>query len=405
MADFRLRQLIQQKLEQGEPLTPEEQAEDERMAAEASPSALGSLQNKAAPELSPRPAQTLPPIAPRKAAPTPAKAPEVTPSAPASKPADEGYKPRPFKDVHQEVANYRKDMDPEVQSKFDREYSSLENMRQQAIGAYKADRKAADWGRFAEMLSRALLKMAAGYAGLKSGVDLTGAVDAGEKWDWKQDYDNMKEDLRTQLDGIGESRKHVDKKEERSYRAGEEATSAGRKEISSKEDDERTRLMNADKNASDSKKDAKQEKKEQDREDRFYAGKSLEAVQKELDALNSARAGISKKGKLSRDALATDLAGFGIDISQIPEAKGTFWGTKGSDSVDANELNKVLVAHENKLKQRQSELLSGKGSALSASPPNTATNPPPSGEEERVDPKTGKTAIFKNKQFVRWKTP
>lgn len=399
--ESRLRQIIRQKLEEtGEPLTPEEEIEAKKMEEEDTPSRLSSLQDKAAPLLTPRLSQSLPPIAPRKKSMT-EEIVTKNPSGPVSvppttKPAafNKSTAPRPWKDISKEIGDLRAEMPAEQRASFDNEYQDIERMRAQAINSFKADKQSQDWGKVAEMLGRAAMKLAAGYSGLKSGADLTGAVDAGEKWDWKSDYDALKDELATTLDNAEARRKTVTRKEDRLHHELDASTGAMRKERSALEDDRRKRDMNAENRQTE---ETKANTKDKEKEDRFYAAKNLEAVQKELDALDRVKSGITRKGKLSRDALTTDLAGMGIDLSTIPEAKGTFWGTKGSDSIDAAELGKVLAAHGAKLRARRDQLLQGQASETPSAP---AT---PGVEEERVDPKTGKIAIFKDKKFVRWK--
>lgn len=386
-ADRKLLQLIQQKIDRGEPPTAEEEAilaEEEQKVA---PSSLSSLQKKAEPTFAPPKASIPAPSLPKKEEPPKASPPPA--------PSKDTYEAKPWADRSKEIGALRAEMPAEQRSSFDKEYASIDSLRERAIDAYRENKKSADWGRVAEMLGRAVLKLAAGYSGLKSGQDMSGAVESGEKWDWKTDYSNMKDELNVMLDTAEGRRKSTERKEDRVSKELADTTGVMRKERSELESDIRKRDTLKEAHKGDAAKEKAKTDAEKSKEDRFYAAKNLEAVQKELDALNSARAGISKKGKLSRDAIATDLAGFGIEIGSIPEAKGALWGTKGSDSVDANALNQVLVAHEKKLRERQAQLLQG------SKPP--APEAPAGAEEERLDQKTGKTAIFKDKQFVRWK--
>lgn len=249
----------------------------------------------------------------------------------------------PMKERQAKLDAVAKDLPSPLLANFNDERMRLEELRVRAVNAYKKDKESADWGRVAEMLGRAMLKLAAGYSGLKSGHDMSGAVESGEKWDWKSDYDNMKDTLKFELEGIESNKADLGRRE-----------AAINKEASDERSDKRDYKKAIDvANIAHKNDQARIDAKATEdklKDDRYFKKLSVEDMQSQIKSFDKlANVHTSKGGKITYGEISD------LDLETLPTGAKEWWGLSTSDkNVDIADLTK-RISEKKRSMQRELE--------------------------------------------------
>jgi hypothetical protein len=106
-----------------------------------------------------------------------------------------------------ELKTYKDELPADRQKFYDEQLQKLQSDKQQLFNAYREDRRTLDWARLGETFAKAIAKLGAAWQGLKTGVDMSGVK--FDPIDWSQDYQSIRDELKTSLDLTGEQQQSV----------------------------------------------------------------------------------------------------------------------------------------------------------------------------------------------------
>jgi len=263
--------------------------------------------------------------------------------------------------------------DEDAKREFDKEYASLDNQRREAIRLYKEDKTALDWGRVGEMLGRSMVLLAAGTLG-QGAAGMKGVAES-EKWDWRTDYDALKEGLSRELETVEYGRKKTSKDEERVKAQQEKGKLLSAQEEMARTDDMRAaELYKTRESDREKKENAKASDKER-KDELAVVNRQLAEVQKKI------RDKATFKNQETLKAWVSSVFGEAAAEDVITKSeKGELWGWDEKKAKDA------LSSYVNQLHTRQAELAGGAPSPSSqASPPSNT--PAPGAAKQPVRPR------------------
>lgn len=271
--------------------------------------------------------------------------------------------------------------DKEVKAKA----SELDKAHADLMAQYKKDKTALDWGRVGEMLGRALTQLAAGAWGAKNNVDLSNLK--GEKWDWKQDFDNLLEQTKMESSDI-EKRRNINEKEREALdrrKERQQGLKAGAEETIYKE-------------AASNKREIAKEGRTAGREEAADRRKSIELQGKSYDALagqlSQEAEKIRAQEKTNPSYTLEQAQSYARSVGADPNFVQDQFKLFGKNEVSAAQLSSMFSQEAIKTRQKARETY---GRLEGGAP---ATSAPGSGEamimvREKTTGRTGKMPASK----------